>query len=223
MKTSRIFLAVAASLVAIMCITFLFSCGKEDAKVSNLSDANHASTRSIAALTYSYEYVENHLVVYKHVNGTITEYFLVQRDQAPLNTIFQDISNVAITEANTKITIYHGNQSNTAFSTLVNPTNALPCAGIVNHKDEGGFSKAVVKDNILSYGKGPAGGGVGGGLVRGCKECLDGGCGSTSCSRSIEVLGIKKSCSTTCGTGYHACCGDLTTAGCFCRKDICCE
>ncbi len=223
MKTRRIFFIAAASIVALLFIGFLLSCGKEDAKVPNSKEVHLASARTVEVVTYSYEYVDNHLVLFKHTNDIIKEYFLIQREDAPLTTPLQNISNVTIENGGTKITIDYGSQQQLSFSTQPNTLNALWCAGIANHVDEAGFSKAIVKDNILSYGQGPSGGGTGGGAGKRCKDCLDGGCGSTSCSRSIEVMGVKKSCTTSCEAGYHACCGDLVNTGCFCQKNICCK
>lgn len=221
MKKNKFYLALVATLLVFASVTFLLSCGKEEVKTSNAKDI-HASTRTGDAITYTYEYLDSNLVVYKYVGDLIKEYFLIQRETAPLTTNFQNISNVVITENGTKITISYGNQSQVVFST-VGAAGSLPSAGIISSTNEGGFSIQVVRDDILSFGQGPGGGGPTGGGGRRCKECLDGGCGSTSCSRSIEVMGVKKSCSTTCATGYHACCGDLVSVGCFCQKDVCCK
>jgi hypothetical protein len=222
MKKNNLYAALVATLVVFASVTFLLSCGKEEAKSSNAKDIATLSTRTGADVTYTFEYVENHLVFYKHVGDIIKEYFLVQRETAPLTTNFQNITGVVITDNGTKLTVSFNNQSPVVFSTVGAP-GTLPSAGIVTSTNEGGFSIQVVRDDILSYGQGPAGGGPSGGGGKRCKDCLDGGCGSTSCSRSIEVMGVKKSCSTTCATGYHACCGDLVAVGCFCQKDICCK
>jgi hypothetical protein len=222
MKKNNLYMAFVAALLVFASVTFLLSCGKEEAKSSNAKGNTTLSTRTGVDVTYTYEYVDNHLVIFKYVGDIIKEYFLIQREGDPLTTNFQNISGVVISDNGTKITISYGNQNQVVFST-VGVNGSLPTNGIVNSTNDGGFSIQVVKDDIFSYGQGPGRGGPDGGGGKRCKECLDGGCGSTSCSRSIEVLGVKKSCATSCATGYHACCGDLVAVGCFCQKDKCCE
>ncbi len=144
--------------------------------------------------------------------GNVTEYFVIQnltftpKEEQIENVIFQRKKNTI------QISLKNGKNIELILDTETNTQKSLNS----NQYLVGGFSFfQTQKSGGIPYkeaiqfvsNQSPS-------KARGCMgDCLAGGCGSTSCSRTVW----EASCEVSCGKGFTACCGDLISAGCKCK------
>ncbi len=156
-----------------------------------------------------------------NTKGNVSEYFLVQ--ESDWNITQASIDRIEYHEGK-DVQMVASNGIRYSFS-LKDPASMsaqlhiMDVAGIAHLKvlkSEGIPLKDAEK---LAFAR--AGGGPGSTSPNCDKDCLSGGCGSTSCSRQVAAGAME--CSVSCDSGYFACCGDIVSYGCHCLKNTCCK
>lgn len=163
----------------------------------------------------------NYIILHLNAKGNVSEYFLVQVvpsavSFSPIKSVtYRESSDITVSFTNGKYYQFYINDSN--LNAGANYSKAS-VAGIANFQILSPEGYPVDKlagsyDNIVGSDPGTD-----------CdKRCNTGGCGTSSCEKSFNVMGLDLNCKVTCNAGYFACCGDTIGAGCHCVKDTCCK
>lgn len=160
---------------------------------------------------YAENYDDNLFIFRPNDNGKIIEYVLIQG----LKGTPVGITDFFVSEDGREATIVKNDDNTWVYSIDDELVNINGIGHFICSDPEGVDRDDILQDvddgYFAEFG--------GGGNKKNCdKECLSGGCGASSCSRTVSIV----SCSITCDSEYFACCADLATAGCHCKIKKCC-
>jgi len=187
-----------ASIVGLL----IYSCSDNNYAPDNSKLLLDADGRSIES--YSTSLQGQNLFIFKVNNsGNVEKSLLIQGINV---NIEEKVSGFRLLESGKKAQIY--TESKTIEYNLDSEVNGSLIYGISLLQNLNNVELTI--QTILSNFNDPK---------KGCADtCISGGCGATSCSREVWEAG----CSVSCGSGYFACCGDLLSQQCGCKKDACC-
>jgi hypothetical protein len=105
------------------------------------------------SISYSYEFINNVMVIFEHSDETIKVFYTVQNEQKPIIDSIKNITTVSYMENDTKINLTYDDQSQVTFSTRVDPSqkNSFECIGIGYSINDEGFSKENVRKLVASW------------------------------------------------------------------------
>lgn len=166
-------------------------------------------------------YGSNYVILHYNSLGNVSEYFQIQQVASPID--FGSIRSVAYREG-ADLTVALSNGSNFQFYISDTQSNTgknitKVSVGGIGHfqiQTPEGFPFSKLENHFSNLEA------AGNGSIPGCDtQCMGGGCGTKSCSRTISILGLT--CNIECNEGYFACCGDMILYGCKCIRNTCCN
>jgi hypothetical protein len=103
--------------------------------------------------TYSYDFVNEDLVIFQHNGSLIDAYYTIQKVSILSSKNLQNISKIDYYHDESRMTLYYDGNSKLTFST--HPTdspysNELLCAGLSQNINDNGFSKKEVLKLVAS-------------------------------------------------------------------------